>query len=91
MTITKAMEKYRLPNPATQEDLEMRWNTVLKFGNHVLLAGYCNNGKNNPCYFGASYEYLSDDHTCEGIIGLRAASEIEFEDDGHAIEWAMKQ
>ena len=27
----------------------------------------------------------------EGMIGLKAASEIEFEDDGHAIAWAMQQ
>ncbi len=91
MTINEALVKYRLPNPTTQEDLEMRWNAVLTFGDRVLLAGYRYNGKNNPCYFGATYEYLSDDRSCEGIIGLKAASEIEFEDDGHAIEWAMKQ
>ena len=42
-----------------------------------------------PCYFGATYEFLTDDHTCEGAIGLRAVSEVEFEDDGHAIAWAM--
>ena len=27
--------------------------------------------------------------TCEGAIGLRAVSKVEFEDDGHAIAWAM--
>ena len=46
---------------------------------------------NKPCYYGAVYEYLTDDHTCEGAIGLAAASEVEFEDDGHAIAWAMAQ
>ena len=45
---------------------------------------------NKPCYFGATYEFLSDDHTCEGTIGLSAASAVEFEDDGHAIAWAMQ-
>ena len=49
------------------------------------------NGKGEPCYFGAAYEFLTDDHTCEGTIGLAAASEVEFEDDGHAIAWAMQQ
>ena len=44
-----------------------------------------------PCYFGAAYEFLTDDHTCEGMIGLKAASGVEFEDDGHAIAWAMHQ
>ena len=38
-----------------------------------------------------AYEFLTDYHTCEGMIGLRAASEIEFKDDGHAIAWAMQQ
>ena len=48
-------------------------------------------GQNKPCYFGAAYEFLTDDHTCEGMIGLRAASGVEFEDDGNAIAWAMQQ
>ena len=52
--------------------------------------GYYYNGKNKPCYFGATYEFLSDDHSCEGTIGLSAASAVEFEDDGHAIAWAMQ-
>ena len=46
---------------------------------------------NKHCYSGAAYELLTDDHTWEGKIGLRAASQIEFEDDGHAIAWAMQQ
>ena len=51
----------------------------------MILAGYFYNGKNKPCYFGAVYEFLGNDHTCERMIGLKAASEVEFEDDGHAI------
>ena len=91
MTINEAMRTYRLPNPTTPEDLECRWSKVLNFGDKVLLAGHYYNGKNKPCYFGATYEFLSDDHTCEGTIGLAAASEVEFEYDGHAIAWAMQQ
>ena len=91
MTINEAMRTYRLPNPTTTEDLECRWSKVLNFGDRVLLAGYYYNGKNKPCYFGATYEFLTDDTTCEGAIGLRAASEVEFEDDGHAILWAAQQ
>ena len=89
MTINEAMRTYRLPNPTTPEDLECRWSKVLNFGDRVLLAGYYYNGKNKPCYFGAVYEHLDDDLSCEGTIGLRAASEVEFEDDGHAMAWAM--
>ena len=55
------------------------------------MAGHYYNGRNKPCFFGATYEFLTDDHTCEGAIGLRTASEVEFEDDGHAIAWAMRQ
>ena len=36
-------------------------------------------------------EHLDDDMSCEGTIGLRAVSNTEFEDDGHAMAWAMKQ
>ena len=89
MTINEAMRKYRLPNPTTPEDLECRWSKVLNFGDKVLLAGYYYNGQNKPSYFGAVYEFLTDDHTCEGTIGLAEVSEVEFSDDGHAIAWAM--
>ena len=57
----------------------------------AAFAGYYYNGKGKPCYFGAVYEHLDDDLSCEGTIGLRAASEVAFEDDGHAIAWAMQQ
>ena len=91
MTINEAMRTYRLPNPTTPEDRGCRWSKVLNYGDKILLAGYYYNGKNKPCYFGSTYEFLTDDTTCEGTIGLRAASEIEFEDDGHAILWAAQQ
>ncbi len=91
MTINEAMRKYRLPHPTTPEDLETRWSKVLNFGDKVLLAGYWYNGQNKPCWFGAVYEHLDDDLSCEGTIGLYAASEVEFTDEGHAIAWAMKQ
>ena len=95
MTITEGMKTYRLPNPATPEDLEMRFRgmdgKVLNFGETVLVAGYYWNGPGKPSYFAATYEFLTDDTSCEGLIGLRAASEVEFTDDGHAIAWAMRQ
>lgn len=89
MTINEGMKTYRLPNPTTLEDLESRWSKTLRFGDKVVMAGYFYNGKNKPCYFGAAYEFLTDDTTCEGTIGLAAVSGIEFEDEGHAIVWAM--
>ena len=96
MTINEGMKTYRLPNPSTPEDLEMRFSgmdgKVLNFGDTVLLAGYYYNGMNKPSWFAAAYEYLEDgDHDCESTIGIRAVSGVEFEDDGHAIAWAMQQ
>ena len=55
------------------------------------MAGYYYNGRDKPRYFGAVYEFLSDDTSCEGEIGLREVSGVEFEDTGHAIEWAISQ
>lgn len=90
MTISEAMKKYRLPNPTTPEDLETRWSKVLTFGDKVIMAGYYYNGNGKPSYFGVAYEFLEDGkHDCESTIGLAAVSEVEFEDDGHAIAWAM--
>lgn len=91
MKINEGMKTYRLPNPTTPEDLETRWSKLLTFGDKVVVAGYYYNGKGKPSYYGATYEFLGDDHSCEGTIGLRAVSEVEFEDDGHAIAWAMAQ
>ena len=92
MTINEGMKTYRLPNPSTPEDLEMRFSKILNFGETVLLAGYYYNGPGKPAYFAATYEYLEDgDHDCESTIGHRAVSEVEFNDDGHAIAWATQQ
>ena len=91
MTINEAMEKYRLPNPSTPEDLEMRNLKVLTYGDRVLVTGFYYNGPGKPAYYAAVYEFLWDTTSCEDPVGLRAASEVEFEDEGHAVAWAMKQ
>ena len=89
MTIIEGMTTYRLPNPSCQEDLECRWSRVLRFGDKVLVAGYHYNGTGKPSYYGAVYEHLDNDLSCEGTIGLIEVSGVEFEDDGHAIAWAI--
>lgn len=95
MTINEGMQKYWLANPSTLEDLETRfpdrYGKVLSFGDKVLVAGYFWNGPGQPCYYGAVYEHLDDDMSCEGTLGLAEVSEVEFEDDGHAIAWAMQK
>ena len=60
MTINEGMKKYRLKNPTTSEDLEMRFSgmdgKILNFGDRVLMAGYYWNGKGQPNYYAAVYE-----------------------------------
>ena len=69
------------PNPATSEGLEMRFSCmdgkILNFGDRVLLAGYYWNGKGKPCYFGAVYEHLDEDLSCEGTIIVVASKVTE--------------
>lgn len=89
MTITEAIRKFRLPNPSTPEDLEMGYRKVLEYGDKVLVAGhYHQHGK--PYWHAAVYEHLDDDLSCEGMVGLMEASDVEFEDAGHAMRWAME-
>ena len=89
-TMIKMAEEYRLPLQSTQEDLEGKWETVLKYGNRILMAGYLYNpdGKN---WIAAVYEFLDDNETsCEDSIGIREVAEERFTDNGHAIAWAIK-
>lgn len=78
---------YRLPQTTTPENLGGGWRCLLTFGNRVLLAGHFYNKGDR--WYGAAYEFTTDDHSCEGEIRLTAVSETAFEDDGHAIAWAM--
>ncbi len=87
-SLEKKASTYRLPMSSTPENLEMNWRKILTFGNKVILAGYFYSYK-EPCYFGATYEFTGSDHTCEGKVRLTAVSEERFDDDGHAIAWAM--
>lgn len=84
-------KELRLPEHTTPEDLGCCYSKILDFGDKVIIAGYYYQGQNKPSYYGAVYEYLDDNaRTCEDFIGLREVSEEYFEDDGHAIEWAIK-
>ena len=77
-------------NPSTPEDLECRWSKTMRFGDKVIVAGYYYNGPGKPSYFGAVYEYLTADTACDAEIGLWEVSGLEFIDEGHAIEWTIK-
>jgi hypothetical protein len=83
---------YRLQKTTTPENLEMKMmnsgGTILTFGDRILVAGYYYD-PNGRSYYGATYRFTTADHTCEGEIELTAISEETFEDNGHAIAWAM--
>lgn len=83
---------YRLQQTTTPENLEMSLmhnnGTILTYGDHILVAGYFYN-PNGRCYYGATYRFTTADHTYEGQIELVSVSEDTFEDNGHAIAWAM--
>ena len=94
-SIEELARTYRLPETTTPEDLETRFYTssatFLTFGSKILMAGYFWNGPKNPCYYGAVFAFKTEDHTSEGEIKLIAVSEERFEDNGHALAWAMAQ
>lgn len=89
---TAKADTYRLQRITTPENLETRLlhngGTLLTFGDRVLVAGYYYN-PNGRNYYGAIYRFTTTDHTCEGRIELVSISKDTFEDNGHAIAWAM--
>ena len=81
---------YRLPLRSTQEDLEGSWETVLRFGDRILLAGYWYH-PDGKSWIAAVYEFLDDDATdVDDDIAIRTVAEERFEDNGHAIAWAIQ-
>ena len=92
MKMTDKANTYQLQKATTVECLEMKLmhsgGSILTFGDRILVAGYYYN-PNGRSYYGAIYRFTTDDHTCEGQIELISISEDTFEDNGHAIAWAM--
>ena len=83
-------KEYRLPLKSTQEDMESRWETVLRYGDRILVAGHWYN-QDGKSWIAAVYEFLDDNETtCEDFIGIREVAEERFSDNGHAIAWAIK-
>lgn len=89
---TNKAQTYRLPQTTTPENLEMRLmhngGTLLTFGDRILVAGYFYD-PSGRCYYGAIYRFTTADYSCEGEVELVSISEDTFEDNGHAIAWAM--
>lgn len=85
-----ADQKFRLPARTTQENLQGRFETVVKYGGRVLLSGYYYMGANKPSYFAAVYQFLDDGaQSVEDDLEFLEVSPFLFEDDGHAIQWAI--
>ena len=87
-------DTYRLQRVTTPEELEMKrmynGGVVITFGERILIAGYYYN-PNGRCYYGATYRFITADHTVEGAVKLESISDETFIDNGHAIAWAMSR
>ena len=81
----------RLPENSTPEELEssFQYAKFLHFGKYLLMAGYRHNGLNENSYYGAVYEFKTENRGCEDEIRLVEVSDEFFADDGHAMKWAM--
>ena len=84
----EAAKGYRLPETGTPEQLECAGLKTVSYGTKTICTGYFYTCNGN-CHYAAVYEFTGSDHTCEGECRLAAVSEERFEDDGHAIEWAL--
>ena len=80
---------WMIPEDTTVEDLEMDFDKALVYGDSVLVAGYYYR-YNEKSYYAAIYKFQDDEHNAESPIALVASSDYYFEDEGHAIEWAIK-
>ena len=81
---------YRLPETTTQESLQERWSTVLKYGDYILLAGHYFMGQGKNSYFGAIYTFTTEDKTSEGQVKQEKISTEMYADNGSAIAWCIQ-
>lgn len=81
---------YRFPLTTTMEELDMDTNcygAVLKFGNKVIFAGMNYKGET----LAAVYQSKSGHLDIESEIELIEIADQTFEDNGHAVAWAIGQ
>ncbi len=93
--LLKRRNKLRLRWHETPESLDRmvigEGATTILYGDMILLAGFYYNGPGEPNWFAAVYETLADEYQGpETDLGLANISPDFFEDEGHAIEWAIK-
>lgn len=86
--------KYHLSQITTAEDLEAETmnsrGNVLRYGDYVLFVGY-RYYPDQRCFYAAIYRFGTEHHRCDTEISLLEASEKQFEDNGHAFEWAVNR
>ena len=86
--------RYGLPTRTSPESLGCRWSCVVPYGpDDVIVAGEYWMGHGCPGHFAAIYTYLdySDHHEPDDDMEVTLISGVEFEDHGHAIEWAINK
>ena len=88
--IAKAESTYRLPNPTTPEDLGCRSGVQANYSDFVIFTSWYGQGPGKPDTFAVIYETLDPEGLySESTIAINTATAVEFEDTGHAIEWAI--
>ena len=81
---------YRVPEKTTAEELGCNWETVINFGDKVILAGYYYNGpgkvilagylyqgKGQPSHFAAVYTYTKNEFKGKAMPTFHCDDEIK--------------
>ena len=90
MKAIEAMEKYRIPPLPPRKSLRAA-EQASDLGDKVVICRVLLQRQEQPLLLWGHLQVHHHRPLCEGKIELKAASEVEFEDDGHAIAWAMAQ
>ena len=90
MSFSDNVSKFRLPLHASMEELECNLSKVIRFNDSIIVAGYYFMGRGKPSYFAAIYDCTEEDFTCESVLEYAWVSDVQFEDDGHAILAAIE-
>lgn len=82
------------PDETTLENLQVRFSgsyeAAIQYGGHAVVAAYTwDNESRDMICVGAVYAYTSEDRNIDDALRFIKASEISFEDVGHAIEWGI--
>lgn len=82
------------PVETTLENLQVRFSgsyeAAIQYGGHAVVAAYTwdYEARDMICV-GAVYAYTSEDRNIDDTLRFIKASEISFDDVGHALEWGI--